>query len=668
MREIERIKKLNEVSKILLSENKLNKVLDAIVKNAAEFFSSDASSILLFDERKEYLRIEHSFNLSTKYLKVVKVRYDEEIAGKVLSSQKPAIIPNLVKLFKSMGDSFSVMWFKKEGLVSCVVAPIVLAKTSIGCLNLYYRRRYTFREKDLDALRVFCDFSAIAIHNASLIKKVENQLREKSALEHIGITLTSTLKLSDVLQTFVSAAVDLTNTEMGSIIVIDEKEKRIQKAYNYNKKRKRLESYESTARLNRGISGRILSKKRPVAIRDIRNEKDVNPTALKKKRRGVLAIPVMIKKKLIAILFVGSSKPRVFSKREVSQISVLTNQAAVAIENARLYAQIEQKIRNLSISYKISQTLISTLDLETLLLKILEELKKAFGYYNAAILLVDRESSKLIIKAAKGYPQKILKMKLRIGIDGITGHVAATGETYYAPDVSKDKYYIEGVPHVKSEVAIPLKIEKRTIGVLDVESKKNDAFSEWEIKLLSIIAAQIANAIEKSRLYEETKMLSLTDPLTELPNRRHFDIMIDTELRRSERYNRPLSLLLIDLDNFKSYNDRNGHLEGDKVLAEYAKFMKLSIRDIDFICRFGGDEFVVVLPETDESFAKAVAERIRKRVYNAREKLGITLSIGVASYPLDGEDKISLVMASDRACYIAKEEGGNCVRDLRDRK
>jgi len=382
----------------------------------------------------------------------------------------------------------------------------------------------------------------------------------------------------------------------------------------------------------------------------------------------VLAIPVMIKKKLIAILFVGSSKPRVFSKREVSQISVLTNQAAVAIENARLYAQIEQKIRNLSISYKISQTLISTLDLETLLLKILEELKKAFGYYNAAILLVDRESSKLIIKAAKGYPQKILKMKLRIGIDGITGHVAATGETYYAPDVSKDKYYIEGVPHVKSEVAIPLKIEKRTIGVLDVESKKNDAFSEWEIKLLSIIAAQIANAIEKSRLYEETKMLSLTDPLTELPNRRHFDIMIDTELRRSERYNRPLSLLLIDLDNFKSYNDRNGHLEGDKVLAEYAKFMKLSIRDIDFICRFGGDEFVVVLPETDESFAKAVAERIRKRVYNAREKLGITLSIGVASYPLDGEDKISLVMASDRACYIAKEEGGNCVRDIRDRK
>ncbi|GAI05876.1 unnamed protein product, partial [marine sediment metagenome] len=252
------------------------------------------------------------------------------------------------------------------------------------------------------------------------------------------------------------------------------------------------------------------------------------------------------------------------------------------------------------------------LDLETLLLKILEELKKAFGYYNAAILLVDRESSKLIIKAAKGYSQKILKMKFRIGIDGITGHVAATGETYYAPDVSKDKYYIEGVPHVKSEVVIPLKIEKRTIGVLDVESKKNDAFSEWEIKLLSIIAAQIANAIEKSRLYEETKMLSLTDPLTELPNRRHFDIMIDTELRRSERYNRPLSLLLIDLDNFKSYNDRNGHLEGDKVLAEYAKFMKLSIRDIDFICRFGGDEFVVVLPETDESFAKAVAERIRK--------------------------------------------------------
>jgi diguanylate cyclase (GGDEF)-like protein len=396
--------------------------------------------------------------------------------------------------------------------------------------------------------------------------------------------------------------------------------------------------------------------------------KGVNPVAVQKGRKSVLGVPVMMKKKLIAILYVNSSKPRNFSKREIAQVSILANQAAVAIENARLYTEVEQKIRDISISYRISQTLISTLDLKTLLSKILDDLMKAFGFLNAAILLVDEKTGVLHITAAKGYPDEIVRKELRIGEDGITGYVGLTGKTYYSPDVTNDEHYLLGIPNVKSEVAIPLKIGDRIIGVLDVESEEYDAFDEWEIKLLSSIAAQIANSIEKSRLYEETKMLSLTDPLTELPNRRHFDIMMDAELRRSERYNRPLAVLLLDLDNFKKYNDKNGHIAGDKILIEYARIMKSTIRDIDLICRYGGDEFVVVLPETDEIFARAVGERIRKKVEKTSKKMEITLSIGVASYPIDGDDKTTLINVSDKACYLAKRGGGNCVRGVMDRR
>ncbi len=669
MKEEERIKKLHKVLIVLHSEKQLGKILDAITKNAAEFFSADASSILLSDEKSKFIQIAHSYKLSENYVKAVKVRYDEEVAGKVVSSKKPVIIPNIVKYFESLKDSFTVMWLKKEGVISGVSAPVILGKTSVGCLNLYYKRRHTFREKDLEALKIFCDFSAIAIHNAGLVSKIESQLKEKLALEPIGIALTSTLRLSDVLKTFISTAVDLTNTEMGSIILVNEKERKVLKAYNFYRKSDRLESYKSTARLDKGISGRILSEKRPVVIRDLTKEKDVNPTAIKKKRKGVLGVPVLMKKKVIAILFVDSSEPRTFTKREISQVSFLANQAAVAIENARLYEQIEQRIRDLSISYRISQTLISTLDLKTLLTKILDELKRTLGYLNVAILLVDKKTNRLVFKAATGYPKEIQKMKLRIGVDGVSGYVAATGKTFYVPDVSKNKLYIKIIPHVKSEVVIPLKIGTRTIGVLDVNSKEYDAFNESEIKLLSSIAAQTANAIEKSRLYEETKILSLTDPLTGLPNRRHFDIIMDTELKKSERYNRPLGLLLVDLDNFKKYNDDNGHIAGDKVLAKYAKLMKTCIRDIDFICRFGGDEFLVVLPETDELFARAVAERIRRKIDKEGLKFKITLSIGVATYPLDGDDKTSLIMAADRAYYSAKKDGGgNCVRGLLDRE
>jgi diguanylate cyclase (GGDEF)-like protein len=668
MNEIEKIKHLHKISTVLLSEQKPEKVLDAIVKGAADFFSADASSILLFDEKREYLTIARSYNLSRAYVKVVKVQKDEAIAGAVAKTGKPSVIPDLVESFKKRKDDYSVRWFRKEKLVSAVDAPVIMGKTALGCLNLYYRRKYTFRKKDLDVLKIFCDFSAIAIHNASLIKEIRNQLREKSALESIGIALTSTLELSKVLRMFISTAVEFANTEMGSIILVDEKEKRIQKAYNYYRRGKRLVSYLSTARLQKGISGKILRTKKPIAIRDISKMKGVNPVALEKGRKSVLGVPVMMQRKLIAILYVNSSRLRDFSKREISQISILANQAAVAIENARLYAQVEQKIRDISISYRISQTLISTLDLEALLLKILNEIKESFGYLNAAILLIDEDTNLLQMKAAKGYPEEAKNKRLQVGIDGITGYVAAKGKTYYCPDVTKDKHYVIGIENAKSEVAIPLKMGNRVIGVLDVETDEYDAFDEWEIKLLSSIAAQIGNSIEKSRLYEETKLLSLTDPLTELPNRRHFDIMMDAELRRSERYNRPLAVLLLDLDNFKRYNDENGHIAGDKILIEYAAIMKSSIRDIDLICRYGGDEFVVVLPETDEIFARAVGERIRKKVEKASKKMKITLSIGIASYPIDGDDKTTLINVSDKACYLAKRGGGNCVRGVMDRR
>ncbi len=668
MKEIQKIKHLHKISTVLLSEKKLEKVLDAIVKAAADFFSADASSILLFDEHREYLSIARSYNLSKAYVKVVKVKKDEDVAGTVARTGKPMVIPDLVKSFRNRKDDYSVTWLKKEKLVSAVDAPVILGERALGCLNLYYRRRYTFRKKDIDSLMIFCDFSAIAIHNANLIKEIKTQLKEKSALENIGIALTSTLELSRVLRIFLSTAVEFVNTEMGSIILVDERERLIQKSFNFYRKEKKLVSYASTARLDRGISGRILKKKKPIAIRDITKMKGVNPVAVQKGRRSVLGVPVMMKKKLIAILYVNSSHPREFSKREINQIDILAHQAAVAIENARLYAQVEQKIRDISISYKISQTLISTLDLDTLLPKILDEIKDSFGYLNAAIFFINEETNLLQMKAAKGYPEEARKQKIEVGVNGITGHVAAKGKTYYSPDVTKDKHYVVGIYNTKSELAIPLKIGKRTIGVLDVESDEYDAFDEWEIKLLSSIAAQIGNAIEKSRLYEETKMLSLTDPLTGLPNRRHFDIMMDAELRRAERYNRPLAVLLLDLDHFKNYNDKHGHVAGDKVLIEYAKTMKSSIRDIDLICRYGGDEFIVVLPETDEIFARAVAERIRKRAQKASGKINITLSIGIASYPIDGDEKIMLINVADKACYQAKSGGGNCVRAVMDRR
>jgi diguanylate cyclase (GGDEF)-like protein len=259
------------------------------------------------------------------------------------------------------------------------------------------------------------------------------------------------------------------------------------------------------------------------------------------------------------------------------------------------------------------------------------------------------------------YPEKVKDLTLRVGEDGITGHVADIKETYYAPDVSVDPFYVKGVAEAKSEVCFPLMIGERVIGVLDVESPQLDGFTGDDIRILSTLSAQIAITLDNARLYEETKNMSLTDPLTTLPNRRSFDIFISGEIKRAERYRRPFAMMMIDFDNFKKYNDKYGHSAGDYIIQRFSKRMKESIRDVDFLGRYGGDEFIAVLTETDANFALGVADRMRRRIEAEHLDPYVTLSIGIAIFPRDSREKNTLVNLADQACYDAKQMGGNRV-------
>jgi diguanylate cyclase (GGDEF)-like protein len=311
---------------------------------------------------------------------------------------------------------------------------------------------------------------------------------------------------------------------------------------------------------------------------------------------------------------------------------------------------------------------MSTLDFDKLLVNILERLKNTFGYLNLAILLVDEETQELYPRSYINYPKYIKKLRFKIGRDGISGHVAETKKMYYSPDVSKDPYYIVGAEKAKSELCFPLMLGDRVIGTLDVESPEIDGFTEDDMKLLSGLSAQIAVALYNSQLFEQTKALSLTDPLTSLPNRRSFDMFIEAEIRRAGRYHRSFSLLMVDFDNFKKYNDAFGHPAGDKILKKCSQLMKETIRDVDFLGRYGGDEFISVLPETDSTFALEVAERMRKTIAAQSIEPRITLSIGIAAFPQDSNSKNTLIEIADDACYEAKQLGGDCVNFASKRK
>ena len=188
------------------------------------------------------------------------------------------------------------------------------------------------------------------------------------------------------------------------------------------------------------------------------------------------------------------------------------------------------------------------------------------------------------------------------------------------------------------------------------------------MQILSSLATQIAIVIENARLYGETEQLALTDEMTGIHNYRHFLSRLSDEWKRANRYHRPLSLIMVDIDSFKHYNDTHGHLKGDIVLRELAQLLARVTRDVDFVARYGGEEFVIILPETTREEALKMAERIRLEVRGHHFLLAetqpggrLTVSVGVATYPDATQDRDELVELVDRAMYRAKRGGRDAV-------
>ena len=237
-------------------------------------------------------------------------------------------------------------------------------------------------------------------------------------------------------------------------------------------------------------------------------------------------------------------------------------------------------------------------------------------------------------------------------------------------EIKKDSRFthLEDKIDYASVLAVPLIVGARVIGVLMCASEKRRDFSRDDVNFLSTLGFQAAIAIENARLYQETQELTVTDSLTGLYNIRRFNEQIAQEIMRAERYERSVSLLFIDVDNFKQYNDANGHISGDIVLHKIASVLKKSSRAADQVYRYGGEEFCVIIPETTKGYALTIAGRLRTLIeetqFDGEEKQPtgkITVSIGVASYPNDAQDAETLVDRADKAMYEAKRAGRNKV-------
>jgi len=358
-----------------------------------------------------------------------------------------------------------------------------------------------------------------------------------------------------------------------------------------------------------------------------------------------------------------------YAQRELKFKTQLSEQSKVIKENNKM---LEALVKDLSLLYEIGQGVNSAIESEELFRVITEVLQQRLKLDKFAILLKDETGEFLQVRAAYGFAESdhMLDKGFRLG-EGVTGEAVKTGETIYISDTTREERFL----HYKGEeivqgsfLSTPLIFKKDVFGVINFHRPKVDSFSDEEIRLLNLVANQVALAIENAKLYSKARELSIKDDLTGLYNRRHFQTVLQIEWKRAVRFHRNLSLLMIDADHFKKLNDTYGHLHGDKILKELSNILKRNIREIDTVARFGGEEFIVLLPDTDKNGAMAVGEKLRKMAESQRftetqsaQSTPVTISVGLASYPDDVRELDDLIDHADIALYDAKDAGRNRV-------
>ncbi len=354
---------------------------------------------------------------------------------------------------------------------------------------------------------------------------------------------------------------------------------------------------------------------------------------------------------------------------ELAYLTFLADHAAVALKNARLHEDLHQRVNQLSTLYEVGSALTSVLNVDRLLHKIIEGVVQVTGAQICSLMLLDASGRNLRIRVAQGLSQVMVKKILIPVGEGISGYVAKTGEPLLITDIENHPLFRKRSLKKYSSnslLTVPLNIKGKVIGVLNVNNKQTaDVFTPDDQNLLILFANQAAVLIENANLYQNMERLATTDGLTGLFVHRFFQESLDGELRRAKRFQRPLSVLMMDIDRFKNLNDTYGHQTGDYVLKEVAQLLtRVGRLKDDIIARYGGEEFIVALIETPKRGALRAAERFRVAIeahpfIHKGNRLPVTISVGVSNYPVDTDSRESLIKMADEALYLAKESGRN---------
>lgn len=418
------------------------------------------------------------------------------------------------------------------------------------------------------------------------------------------------------------------------------------------------------------LTEKVLHSAKPIQLHIDDLESDEGERVLMKGlgAKTLLMLPLVAHEKTIGLIEIFDTSSRSsYTEDEIASIQVLAKHAGISLERARLLGEAKHRAAELEVIRQASLNLTASLDKDKVFQAILASaISLSPDALDAHIFTY--QDSELIFGGSLWANGKKGPAWTKVRKGGLTDSVATTGEVVTVNNVLKHALYKDSSwvndGWKGSIIGLPLKVGAQVVGVMNIAYKTRQDFSQDRLHLLGLLADQAAIAITNARLHDLVRHQAVTDTLTGLANRRAFNDRLDEEIRRSNRYRHPFTLLMIDLDKFKTVNDTYGHPVGDQTLKSVAACLQMAVRDTDFVARYGGDEFTMILPETEKLQAMVLKEKIANAVSECQMpwsdqdcEVRVTLSVGMACYPKDAETADKLINIADQGLYQEKREG-----------
>jgi diguanylate cyclase (GGDEF)-like protein len=596
-----------------------------------------------------------------------------ETCRRLKSSEKTAEIP--VICVSAMGETEDKVRAFEVGGIDYITKPFqvdeVLARVRIHITIHHLQNQLQKANEKMKA-------------DVEALKQMEHSEHEQrmlaETLRDITTTINCDLDLEKVLDMIIFGIGQVVEHDVVNITLVDETGiARIVRQIGYDKYMSRDQFYQvqlsvnDTSTLQRMVNtgqGLIISNTET-------NDIWITPPG-EEWIKSYMGAPILVRGKVVGFINLDSSIPNFYTPDKAENLLIFATQAGIAIENARLYTEAQRRVKELSILNQISLLISSTTNLEKVTDLVYQQVNRLIDTQFFMIATVEPEKNEWRTIYLKRYGQRIENFHISMD-EGFAGFVLQTQQPLYLADKKAIDDFITktgresliSIP--RSIMLVPLIFSNRVIGVIGVQhDDKENAYSKDDYALFNSIGAQVAIWIENANLFAGMEKLAVTDTLTGIYNRRQLFNLAQQELERAYRYNRDFSLAMIDIDHFKTVNDRFGHPVGDEVLKAFTRLCVENLRLADIIGRYGGEEFLILMPETDHTRAMDASERLRVKIEKMKVQfengyVTVTASIGIVSLNSiwsKGNRKPSLdqlIRHADEALYQAKANGRNRV-------